>query len=141
MESIEFDALRTGALVLVDSAPVIYWLEAHPRHARRYARLFERQAAGEILFAITTTAIAEILTGPLGAGEEPLARRYRGVFESWQVVPLSLDIAEGAARLRARFRLKLPDAIQAASALAVGADALVTHDRDFRRIRGLNVIV
>lgn len=49
-------------------------------------------------------------------------------------------IAEGAARMRGLFRLKLADAVQVASALAINADALVTHDRDFSRVSGLRVI-
>jgi predicted nucleic acid-binding protein len=55
-------------------------------------------------------------------------------------VPLDADIAETAARLRATLGLKLPDAVQAASALAINAAALVTHDRDFDRLRALRVI-
>jgi len=50
-------------------------------------------------------------------------------------------LGEGeAARLRAVLKLKLADAVQAASALAIGADALVTHDRDFSALRDLRVI-
>jgi len=81
--------------------------------------------------AVTTLAIVEVLTGPLQAGEETLSRRYRGILESWQVLDLTADIAAGAARLRASLRLKLSDAVQAASALSISADALVIHDRDF----------
>ena len=33
------------------------------------------------------------------------------------------------------YHLKLPDAVQAASAFAIDADALVTHDRDFSRLK------
>ena len=59
---------------------------------------------------------------------------------SWGPVALDSAIAESAARLRASLKLKLPDAVQAASALAVDAAALVTHDRDFSRVRSLRVI-
>jgi predicted nucleic acid-binding protein len=37
-------------------------------------------------------------------------------------------------------RLRLADAVQAASALAINAAALVTHDRDFSRVNTLRVI-
>jgi len=74
------------------------------------------------------------------AGDEALARRYRAVLESWQCVESDLGIAESAARLRASLRLRLPDAAQAASALAINAAALVTHDRDFSRVKPLRVI-
>jgi predicted nucleic acid-binding protein len=51
-----------------------------------------------------------------------------------------VDIAESAARLRALLRLKLPDAIQAATALAINAAAIIAHDRDFSRVHSLRVI-
>ena len=140
MAALELPDLPEGALVLVDSAPIIYVLERHPKFAARFQPLFERHAAGEIFFAVTTMTIAEVLAGPLGAGEEALAKRYRAVMESWRVIDLTADIAESAARLRAGLKLKLPDAIQAASALAVNADALVTHDRDFSRVKTLTVL-
>ena len=53
---------------------------------------------------------------------------------------IDLQIAEIAARLRATLKLKLADAVQAASAVAINADALVTHDRDFSRLSSLRVI-
>lgn len=129
-----------GALVLVDSAPIICVLEGHPTLGPVFMPLFERHARGELALAVSTVTIAEVLAGPLAADEEVLARRYRDVLASWQVVDLTAAIAESAARLRAAHRLKLPDAVQAASALAIGADALVTHDRDFSRLKGLNVV-
>jgi len=141
MESLDAASLPGGALVLVDSAPIIYTLEAHAIFAARFAPFFKRHADGEIVLAVTTVTVAEVLTGPLKAGEEALAKRYRAVLEAWQVVDLTCDIAESAARLRGRYGLKLPDAIQVASALAINADALVTHDRDFAKVRGLRVLV
>jgi predicted nucleic acid-binding protein len=140
MEPIDFSNLSHGALLLIDTAPIIYILEDHPRLGARFRPLFDLHANGKIRFAVTTVTMAEILTGPLSAGEEVLARRYRAIMESWQVVPLDADIAESAARLRAAYRLKLPDAVQAASALAINAAALVTHDHDFSRLRSLKII-
>jgi len=141
MEPIDGAALPRGALLLVDSAPIIYLLEYHPKLAARFRPVFDRQADGEILFAVTTIAMAEVLAGPLGKGQEVLARRYRDVMESWQVVELSADIAESAARIRGSLKLRLADAVQVASALAIGADALVTHDRDFSAVTALRVMI
>ncbi|MBX9946741.1 MAG: PIN domain-containing protein [Reyranella sp.] len=124
----------------MDSAPVIYFLEDHPKLKPRFLPLFEAHAAGQVRFAVTTVTVAEVLTGPLQAGDDVLARRYRTILESWQPIDLDVDIAESAARLRASLRLKMADAIQVASALAVNAAALVTHDRDFSRVRSLRII-
>ena len=140
MEPIEIDDLPERALLLVDTAPIIYTLEAHPRFAPRFKPLFEAHAAGRLHFAVTTITIAEALTGPLQRGDVVLAQRYRAALTSWRVVALETDIAESAATLRASLRLKLADAIQLASALAIGAAGLVTHDRDFARVRSLRII-
>jgi predicted nucleic acid-binding protein len=69
-----------------------------------------------------------------------MAERYRAILESWQVVELTADIAANAARLRASLRLKLADAVQAASAISINADALVTYDRDFSKVHTLTLL-
>ncbi len=95
---------------------------------------------GELALTATTIAIAEVLSGPPAAGEEALATRYRATLESWRVVDPDGDTAESAARLRATYHLKLADAIQPASALAINADVLVTHNCDFARVRGPRIL-
>jgi predicted nucleic acid-binding protein len=140
MGPIDFDDLPEQALLLIDSAPIIYVLEDHPQFGLRFAPLFAAHAAGRLRFAVTTITVAEVLVGPLRAGDDALAQRYRAILESWQPVALDLEIAASAARLRASLRLGLADAVQAASALAISAAALVTHDRDFSRLRALRII-
>lgn len=140
MEPLDLAGLPEQALLLLDTAPIIYWLENHPKFGSRFQPLFEAHRNGELRFAVTTITLAEVMIGPLQSNDEALARRYRTILESWQVVELDSAIAESAARLRATLRLKLPDAVQAASALAVNADALVTRDRDFSRLKSLRII-
>lgn len=70
-----------------------------------------------------------------------LAKHYEKVLSDFEFVLVSQDIAVMAARLRAGTGLRLPDALQAATALEIGAVALVTHDRDFSRLTGLRVIL
>lgn len=140
MEPLTLDGLPEQALLLVDTPPIVHYLENHPELGPRFQPLFEAHQRGELRFALTTITLAEVVTGPLQAHDEALARRYLAVLESWRVVDLDAEIAEGAARLRAFLRLKLPDAVQAASALAINADALVTHGRDFSRLTALRVI-
>ncbi|MGH6950278.1 MAG: type II toxin-antitoxin system VapC family toxin [Vitreimonas sp.] len=140
MGALDLSGLPEGALLLIDNAPIVYWLEQRPVLAERFWPLFELHAAGGVQFAVATVTITDVLTGPLKKGDDALASRYRAVMESWRVVDLTSGIAEDAARLRARLNLKLADAVQAASALAINADAPVTHDRDFTRVSALRVI-
>lgn len=140
MEPLNLDGLPDDPLLLIDTAPIIYTLEAHPTFGPRFRPVFEAHAAGKLRFAVTAITIAEVLTGPFQVGDDELASRYRATLGSWRTISIDADIAESAARLRASCRLKLRDAIQAASALAINADALVTHDRDFSRVRWLRII-
>ncbi|MES2530971.1 MAG: type II toxin-antitoxin system VapC family toxin [Pseudomonadota bacterium] len=133
--------LKDGDLVVVDSAPLIYLLDDHPEFAPRFSGLFELYEQGVIRIAISTIAIAEVLAGPFKHGQDVLAKRYEKVLTAFEVVPVLQDIAVTAARLRASSGLRLPDALQAAAALEVGAVALVTHDRDFSRLRDLRVLL
>jgi predicted nucleic acid-binding protein len=140
MEPVSLDGLPENALLLIDTAPIVYVLEDHPELAQAFEPVFAAHEEGLVRFAITTITLAEVLTGPLGAQDEVLAERYRATLKSWFLVDLDAEIAESAARLRAALKLTLADAVQAASALATGADALVTHDRDFSALRDLHVL-
>jgi predicted nucleic acid-binding protein len=140
MGPVSLEGLAENALLLIDSAPIIYVLEDHPDLSPIFKPVFEAHDKGLVRLAVTTVTLAEVLTGPLGGGDEVLAERYRSTLKSWFVVDLDAEIAESAARLRAALKLKLADAVQAASALAVGADALVTHDRDFSAVRDLRIL-
>lgn len=140
MGPLNLDDPPEQALLLVDSAPILYVIAGHPRLGSVFEPLVAAHAAGHIRLAVTTVAIAEVLTGLLGAGDEALADRYRATLSSRYVVDLDADFAGHAARLWAAHRLGLGDAVQAASAVAINVDALVMHDdadspRDVNQIR------
>jgi predicted nucleic acid-binding protein len=132
--------LAQGATVVVDTAPFIYVLESHPQWADQFVGLFEAAAKGNLTIALSTITLSEVLTGPFKAGQTALAKRYEKALSQYKVIWVSPAIAALAAQLRARYRLKLPDAIQLASALDIGAAALVTHDRDFSQVSGMVIL-
>ena len=136
----DIDQLPGRGRVTVDTAPIIYMLEDHPELAPRYAGFFERAQASYYELTISTITLAEVLTGPMRIGNEALARRYRDALTKppvWRVVEVTAAIAERAARIRSRSRLRLPDAIQMATALETSSVALVTRDRDFSGLEAL----
>ncbi len=132
--------LPAGSKVFVDTAPFIYLLEAHPTFAARFEGLFEAAAAGTLHIALSTVTLTEVLTGPHKAGLTAMAKRYEKALCQYEVVPVSVPIAALAAQLRVQHRLKLPDALQLATALETGATAFVTHDRDFSEVTALPVL-
>jgi predicted nucleic acid-binding protein len=131
-----------GAIVLVDTNPIIYVLEGSPL-AARFEPLFARVESGHIRALVTPITVAEVVMGPLKAGKEALAERYRRAITAsrgWSVREIDADVAFLAARLRLRYKLKLPDALQLAIAVTEGCFALVTHDRDFSSVTELPIL-
>ena len=133
--------LQEGDLVVVDTAPLIYILEDHPRFAPLFQGLFEAADRGQLQVAVSTISMAELLVGPFKEGRDALAKRYEKALENFELIAVSTEVAVTAARLRASTGLRLPDALQAATALEIGAAALATHDRDFSKLSGLKVLL
>lgn len=143
MAIIDWASIPDGTLVTINTAPIIYFLEDRPRFADVFAPLFQRIEQGRIQGVIASVTLSELLTGPLAHGNEILADRYYRTFATgsdWRVQELTAEIAFLAARIRARYRLKLPDAVQVATTLHTGSTALVTHDRDFRGLTEIRVL-
>lgn len=131
-----------GARVLIDTNPIIYLLEASPLSAH-FEPLFADIEQGRVHAIVTPITIAEVASGPLKHGKDELAERYRRALvagSGWTLRELDDDIAMIAARIRVRHRLKLPDALQLATAIHEGCFALVTHDRDFSSIDDVPIL-
>lgn len=131
-----------GATVLVDTNPLVYLFEGNSLVAR-FETVFEDIDSGRIQALVTPITLAEIVGGPLRAGKEALAARYRKALTAsfgWSLRELDADIAVLAARLRIAHRLKLPDAIQLATAVHEDCVALVTHDRCFSGVTDIPIL-
>jgi len=81
--------------------------------------------------------------GPLRDGHETLADLYRELLSdpNFGLHDINRNVAERAALIRARFSLRTPDAIVAATAVEHGCSHLITNDPTFRRVEGLRVLV
>ncbi|MGI9066853.1 MAG: type II toxin-antitoxin system VapC family toxin [Pyrinomonadaceae bacterium] len=60
---------------------------------------------------------------------------------NFQTLPIGATIAESAARLRAVYGLRLPDALQIAFAIDNDCQAIVCNDHSMRRVAELPVLV
>jgi predicted nucleic acid-binding protein len=84
-----------------------------------------------------------VLSGPIKAGKEALVERYKRALTQnagWSVREIDVEVAVSAARLRLRYKLRLPEALQLSAALSEGCYALVTHDRDFAAVTDLPIL-
>lgn len=138
------DRIPRGAVVTLDTAPIIYYLQDHRVFAPVFAPLFEAADRGELGIVISAVTLTEVLTGPLQSKDEVLAARYRETLThslGWELRPVDEEVAATAARLRAEYKLRTPDAIQVATAIASRSHALITNDRGLRRVKGFLVLV
>lgn len=108
-----------------------------------FAPLFASIESGRLRAVLSPITLAEVLAGPLAQGNETLANRYYQTLTDHarrRLHPMDSDVAFSAARMRARYGLKLPAASQIATAIHSGSAALITHDRDFRNVTEIKII-
>jgi predicted nucleic acid-binding protein len=138
------DKIPDGSTIVVDSAPIIYVLDGTNKGlSSKYLPLFKAAEKGRVAIAVSTITVAEVMAGPMMHGNHVLAERYKQALShapNWRAVDLTIDIAALAARMRAKYRLKLGDAVHLATAIDIGAFALVTHDRDFSKISEIPIL-
>lgn len=130
-------ALRRGSIVALDTVALVYFLEHHPAHYDAARHLLGRIEEGELTGILSSLVFAELLVPAYRAGDTRRAESVQRVLASFPhlaVLDLTPEISAGAARLRARYGLRTPDAIHASTALQAGANAIVTNDRDLLKV-------
>ncbi|MGB3493709.1 MAG: PIN domain-containing protein [Elainellaceae cyanobacterium] len=133
-----------GQVVGLDTAPLIYFIEQNDAYLKLVRAFFHAMSQGEFQVVTSTLTLAEVLVHPLRSGSVELAKQYRDIFldqENLLTTPVSVEIAEVAARLRATQNLRTPDAIQIATAIQQGATFFLTNDVHLARVSDLDVLV
>lgn len=130
-------------IAFLDSSALIYLVEGAASFATAVReRLTELQRAHpDLQTAVSRLAHLECRLHPLKNGDDTLLARYDAFFDRPDLlcVELNATVVDLATLLRARYGVKTPDALQAASCLQLGNDHLfLTGDAAFRRIAGLN---
>ncbi len=130
--------------IALDTCVFIYQMERNPRYFSVADAVFawlERPGA----FAVTSTvALTEILVQPYRNANLPQAENFYSLLTTipnLEWVAPSLQIANSAASLRARYRLQTPDALLAATAILCNASVFITNDPIFTRIPNFDTLV
>ena len=132
-----------GKTVGLDTAPLIYFIEQHPSYLATVRPFFQGLDGSEFTVVTSMITLLEVLIRPLREGNGLLVNEYRDIlFNTPRLVtlPLSQDIAEAAARLRAIHNIRIADAVQIASALSEGASFFVTNDARLPVVPGLTML-
>jgi predicted nucleic acid-binding protein len=130
--------------VALDTSIFIYHLESNPKYLA-YTDIIFSWLEAPVSRAITSTiTMTELLVLPYRKGDEQLANDFYALLSTYPnldwIAP-NLEVAELAARIRALYRLRTPDALQAATAAYSQATALITNDAIFERVEGFQTLV
>ena len=136
--------LRQHRRIALDTSIFIYQLEANVRYLALTNHIFswlEQPGSSSITSTITMT---EVLVQPYRAMDEQRVDEFFGLLSTYPnldwIAP-DLQIADRAAQIRARHRLRTPDALQAATAVHAGASGLITNDPVFERVDEFDTLV
>ena len=138
----ELDQIHT---VFIDTAPIIYYIEAHPQFGPLAKEIVSSFQSGKLIAFSSVITLVEVLPKPVEASNEKLVKKFSDFLKSGRNISLldiSSDIAELAGKLRGRYTsLRALDAIQIAVSINVKADAFITNDVKLKQIEESKVIV
>jgi len=122
------------ALVVLDASVVIAFLDSRDAHHSAAVSALTANRAEDLV--LPASAYAEILVAPLRRGPAAVARVRQAMTDlAIRIVPLTSEVADRAALIRARHAsLRLPDALVLATGEMLGADTVLTADRDWPRV-------
>jgi predicted nucleic acid-binding protein len=136
--------LARHRLVALDTCVFIYAIEGDPRYQRAVAPILSWLTQPGNRGVTSTLTLTELLVEPYRKGDDHLVNLFYALLTTYpnlEWLPISLEVADIAADLRARSRLRTPDAIQAACAVKAQATGLVTNDSAFLRVTAFETIV
>jgi len=124
--------------IALDTNVLIYFFEGMEPEAGRVEKILHSFMKTENEGIISTVTVAEILTGFYMAGDAKTTAKAKKLLNdltlnSFKIVPVTFEIADLAASLRAKRGGKLPDALIVATALNQAANVVYSQDKDLQR--------
>jgi predicted nucleic acid-binding protein len=138
------DALQGLTKVFLDTAPVVYYIEATPEFITLVDPVFARLNVEQFQAIVSPVTLAECLVLPRRLKQFQLEQAFVNFLtntEGIEFVVLDAAIGQIAADLRVQYNLKLPDALQVATAISAGCGGFLTNDGQLRRVTELQVMV
>ena len=131
--------------IFIDTAPIIYYIEAHPQFGPLAKEVVSAFQSGDLNAYSSVITLAEVLPKPVERGDEKLARQFVEFLKHGRnltLIEISEGTAEAAGQLRGRYSfLKTVDAIQLAAAIEVGTEVFLTNDVKLKQFNELKVII
>jgi len=136
--------LRRHRRVALDTNVFIYAVQEHPKYASLAYRILEWVEHPGHSAVTSTLTMTELLTRPYSEKNTLWVNEYYGLLSRYpnlEWIAPDLETADLAARFRAQYRLRTPDAIQAATAVRAGVRGFISNDSAFRRVDGIEALL
>lgn len=107
------DVLEGAKLIFLDTAPVVYLVEANPEFGSLVQRIFQVMEHRGITTVASPVTLAECLVLPIRSQQVLAEQSFRALLteaEGMSFVDIDAQIGVKAAALRVQYGLKLPDA-------------------------------
>jgi predicted nucleic acid-binding protein len=139
------EALGEIKTIFLDTAPIIYFIEAHHQFGHLIKEVIELMNENRIQAFTSVLTISEVLLKPVAMGNDELTEKFKTYLKNGQnltLLPITEIIGETAGLLRGKYpHLKTVDAVQIAAALDAEADAFLTNDKKLSGIKEIKVLV
>jgi predicted nucleic acid-binding protein len=137
-------ALEKHKIIALDTAPLIYYIEEVAPYADLLVPVYMLLENDTLRAVTSTVTVSEILTKPFADKNFALADEIKFTlrsFASLSVISIDEKVAEAAALIRARYTIRLPDALQIAAAIQGEATLFLTNDKRAKKIDTIEVLV
>lgn len=128
----------------LDTAPIIYFLENDKTFGSIVLQKIENIVNNRNLLVISSLCYGEYLTIPFRNNDSAKEKNFYKFIKDLNIIvyDINIDIMKQAAKLRAKYKgLKMPDAIQLATAKCTGCVEFITNDKELKEIAEVSCVV
>ena len=137
------ESIQQYKTITVDTAPMIYFIEAHERYGSLMRDFFALFPSTKHNLITSTLAITEVLIKPIQLHQHELVERFLYLLRTehnLKLLDIDQELAHKAAEIRAKNSfLKTVDAVFLATAINTNSEAFLTNDIKLKQVSGLNL--
>ncbi len=130
--------------LFLDTSVFIYYMEEHPVYCKFINDIFNLVQKGDKIVHTSIVTLIEVLVKPISEGRYDLVDEYKDLLTNSKNLILHdilPAIAVKSAELRAKYKIRIPDAIQIASTIVYDGDVFITNDKRLNKVSEVPVMI
>jgi len=136
--------LRGHQVVGLDTMLFIYSMEARKSYIPFLRSIFSHIEKGLAEGVTSIITLIEVLIKPLKDQNTAAVKSYKFLlnnFPNLRMVNIDHHVAEKGAELRARYGIRIPDALQVASAIENRATTFLSNDYTLKKVKEIEIVL